>query len=123
VNQSSKQNVSNNWEQKADSELSFLVKLMKNSQICQSVIPTEIRGGSCRIKELWGQRKNPRLRDDVLSIIHDSKYKIIVPQKKRSHFTHVIHSSMGHVGIAKVLHILSDHFYWLGLLDETKVKN
>jgi len=122
VNKSSEQNVSNNWEQEADSELSLLIKLMKNGQIYQSVIPTEIRGSSCSVKELWRQRKNLRLRDDVLNIIHDSKYKIIVPQKKRSQLIQVIHSSIGHAGIAKVLHILQDHYYWPGLSDDTKIQ-
>lgn len=100
------------WDLELDPELGVIMKLLKSGKVNEGKIPREILTAGSRVKSLWRQRHDLRIRGDMLFLVKDNKYRMVAPRKERKLLLQMVHSQAGHAGLQKTLYALQEDYYW-----------
>jgi transposase InsO family protein len=109
------------WDISHDPELGVICALMRAGKINQIEKPHAIQTGSSKLKEFWKQKDDLRLRGDILYLVKDNLYRLVVPVASRKELLAGIHSSVGHAGIDKVTYVMREHYYWPGMEEDIRM--
>jgi transposase InsO family protein len=108
------------WNISEDPELSVIVALMKAKKIHQKSMPFAISTGSRQMKEIWNRRERLRIRGDVLYLVEDENYRLLVPVLERRKLISRIHTLTGHGGMEKLIYVMKGSYYWPGMENDIK---
>ena len=81
------------------------------------IAPTEIPGVSRVVKQLWVKKDSLRFKGDVLYLLEDGVFHLVVPQSLQEQAVYSVHDMFGggHFGFEKTLIKCRSRFYWPGL--------
>ena len=99
-----------------DKEISTIISMMKNGQLDlekPEALKQHERG-------LWQQRDKLRLRGDMLYILKDDTYRLIIAKRDTDRLIAAYHDKLGHLGQTKCIAVIKQRFYWVDLEDNVR---
>lgn len=104
-----------------DNNLALIIKLMKKKNV-EDQYPGELQNAEREAQVLWRNRKDLRFRGDLLYIIRQGDYKLLLPKNRRDEIIGHAHMLHGHIGVSKTTALLKEKFYWPGMSFDVRIR-
>ena len=94
-----------------DGEIRIIMELMKSRRVGES------RPGELKIYgyTLWRYRNDLRIRGEMLYILSNNVYRLVVPKLAIKNVLKAYHDNMAHIGQSKCIGLIKERYFWCGI--------
>ena len=102
-----------------DIDIPLITTLMKNERLNENT-PAETDVATNQTKSLWKRRNELRIRGELLYLLENGCYRLIVKQCDRKVLINKLHTQLAHSGIYKMYCHMKQSFYWPNMKTDIK---
>lgn len=99
------------WKQDADPDIAPVLNLLLKGHM-KLQRPVQLQGCSQKTMTLWARRGQLRIRGELLYLMSNNIYRLVVPRIKIHDILELYHNRSGHIGSEKLLSIIKRDYYW-----------